>query len=193
MRRWIIRAGHLEHEVLLAHQRLKTPIHLRERDPVLARQLIDRFAGDPLNLQTLRQMLRLELFEDCSGLDDRQVLAKVAKLLLCGRIVIEALPDRPVSPTSEGFLRVIGPATEMKEKRATILDDTLTWIAIELVDTEGEPVAHVAYKILRPDGSVVDAGTLNENGHARVEGIKPGQYQVSFPGLDQQAWSISAA
>ena len=51
----------------------------------------------------------------------------------------------------------------------------------------------MAYKVLRTDGSVVDSGTLNENGYAKVEGIKPGEYQVSFPELDQQAWSISTS
>jgi hypothetical protein len=63
-----------------------------------------------------------------------------------------------------------------------------TWIEIELVDEEGNPVPGERYKITLPDGKTVSEGTLDANGRARVEGIDPGTCQISFPDLDKDAW-----
>ena len=38
-----------------------------------------------------------------------------------------------------------------------------------------------------PDGSVT-TGSLDEKGFARVDGIDPGQVQITFPELDKEAW-----
>lgn len=62
-----------------------------------------------------------------------------------------------------------------------------TWLAIELKDAEGRPVPHARYVVTLPDGSTRE-GTLNKNGHARVDGVNPGQCQVSFPELEEQSW-----
>lgn len=64
---------------------------------------------------------------------------------------------------------------------------TKTFIEIELVDEEGNPVAGEDYEVKLPDGSVVD-GSLDANGVARVSGIDPGTCQITFPNLDTSAW-----
>lgn len=67
-------------------------------------------------------------------------------------------------------------------------DDTKTsWVEIELIDQDDEPVPGERYRIELPDGSV-DSGSLDANGIARVEGIDPGTCKVSFPDLDKDAW-----
>lgn len=71
------------------------------------------------------------------------------------------------------------PTEEDKEKKS--------WIEIELVDEEDNPVPGEKYKITLPDGSVAQ-GTLDQNGFARVEGIDPGTCQITFPDLDKDAW-----
>ncbi|QSQ28420.1 carboxypeptidase regulatory-like domain-containing protein [Pyxidicoccus parkwayensis] len=63
-----------------------------------------------------------------------------------------------------------------------------TWLAIELKDSEGKPVPHARYVVTLPDGSSRE-GTLNKNGHARVDGVNPGKCHVSFPELDGESWS----
>lgn len=63
-----------------------------------------------------------------------------------------------------------------------------TWLAIELKDAEGRPVPHARYVVTLPDGDTRE-GTLNKNGYARVDGVNPGQCQVTFPELDGQSWS----
>ena len=65
--------------------------------------------------------------------------------------------------------------------------DKDSWIEIELVDQEGQPMAGEPYRILLPDGSAV-RGVLDKNGEARVEGIDPGDCKVTFPQRDGRAW-----
>jgi hypothetical protein len=62
-----------------------------------------------------------------------------------------------------------------------------TWIEIELVDENDEPVPGEKYRITLPDGRVAE-GTLDTNGSARVSGIDPGTCQITFPDLDKEAW-----
>ncbi len=62
-----------------------------------------------------------------------------------------------------------------------------SWIEIELVDEEDNPVPGERYQITLPDGSVAE-GSLDEKGFARVDGIDPGTCQVTFPELDKDAW-----
>ncbi len=69
---------------------------------------------------------------------------------------------------------------EEKEKKS--------WIEIELVDEENNPVPGEKYKVILPDGKTVAEGTLDEKGFARVEGIDPGSCKITFPNLDKDAW-----
>lgn len=63
------------------------------------------------------------------------------------------------------------------------------WIEIEMVyEFEGEPVPGEEYCITLPDGAEV-RGYLNKKGWAKVSFIQdPGNCQISFPGLDEEAW-----
>jgi uncharacterized protein (DUF2345 family) len=62
-----------------------------------------------------------------------------------------------------------------------------SWIEIELMDEQDEPVPGESYEITLPDGSVA-TGTLDGKGFARVDGIEPGTCKVTFPNLDKDAW-----
>ncbi len=73
-----------------------------------------------------------------------------------------------------------------KEAEAPVEEQT--WLAIELKDETGKPLPNLRYVVTLPDGSTRE-GTLNKNGYARVEGVNPGQCQVTFPELDGQSWS----
>jgi len=72
-------------------------------------------------------------------------------------------------------------STDEEEKKKS-------WIEIELVDEEGNPVPGERYKVTLPDGKTVAEGTLDEKGFARVDGIDPGTCQVTFPNVDKDAW-----
>jgi hypothetical protein len=63
------------------------------------------------------------------------------------------------------------------------------WIEIELVGEDDKPIAGEAYRITLPDGATVLAGTLDDNGRARVDGLaQAGSCKITFPALDQEAW-----
>ena len=74
------------------------------------------------------------------------------------------------------------PETEEQKKQKP------AWIEIELVDEADQPVSGECYRITLPDGSVAE-GSLDEKGFARIEGITPGNCQVTFPNLDESAWT----
>jgi type VI secretion system secreted protein VgrG len=66
-------------------------------------------------------------------------------------------------------------------------DEDKTWIEIELVDEEGNPIPGEKYEVTVPDGRVA-SGTLDEKGLAKVTNIDPGECKVTFPDLDKAAW-----
>jgi hypothetical protein len=67
-------------------------------------------------------------------------------------------------------------------------DEQTSWIEVELVDMEDNPVPGEAYEITLADGETVASGTLDENGLARVDGTEPGTCKITFPNLDKDAW-----
>jgi len=66
----------------------------------------------------------------------------------------------------------------------------LSWIEIELVDKEDEPVPSEKYLIHLPDGTKKES-MLDSEGRARVDGIDPGTCNVSFPDRDAKDWRKS--
>ena len=66
-------------------------------------------------------------------------------------------------------------------------DEKKSWIEIELVGEDDEPIPGEKYRITLPDGTVAE-GTLDEKGFARVEGFDKGTCKVTFPDLDKGAW-----
>lgn len=61
------------------------------------------------------------------------------------------------------------------------------WVEFVLVDPEGQPVPHEAYRVEFADGSVRE-GYVGEDGSVRFGGVKPGSCKISFPELDAGDW-----
>ena len=55
-----------------------------------------------------------------------------------------------------------------------------------MVDEDDKPVTGLPYRVTA--GETIFEGTLDEKGAARIEGIEPGDCQVTFPRLDKDAW-----
>lgn len=62
------------------------------------------------------------------------------------------------------------------------------WVQVQLVDEAGKPVSGEYYRIKLPDGSVAEGTTNDEGLSPRIDGIDPGQCEITFPNLDQEAW-----
>ncbi len=82
-----------------------------------------------------------------------------------------SVQQQPVTP----------PAEELPDEPAT------SWIEIELVDEDEQPVPGARFELRLPDGSIRE-GRLNANGLARVSGIEPGTCEICFPDLDAECW-----
>ena len=67
-------------------------------------------------------------------------------------------------------------------------EDSPHWIEIELVDEDGAPVPGEEYEIKMPDGETMASGTLDEKGKARIEGLDPGECEITFPKRDKEEW-----
>jgi len=89
---------------------------------------------------------------------------------------LEAPPEAAPAPVAEG------------PERPFVRDDSKAgWVEIVLVDDEGQPAAGEHYRVRLPDGSVAE-GLLGFDGILRLEGIDPGDCEVSFPELDAASW-----
>lgn len=64
----------------------------------------------------------------------------------------------------------------------------VSWIEVRLLGEDGQPISDVRYLLTLPDGTRQE-GTLDEDGLIRVDGIDAGDCDVSFPDLDQDAWT----
>ena len=62
-----------------------------------------------------------------------------------------------------------------------------TWVTIELLNEDGNPVGGEAYILELPDGTVME-GNLDESGKAGVNNIDPGQCKICFPRFDGRVW-----
>ena len=103
-----------------------------------------------------------------------------------GRDVTYAGGAEPVA--GEVAPDVAGHAFEAAEEE----EDT-SWIEIELVDEQGQPVPGEEYEITAPDGTTIRRGHLNQEGQAHVGVPDPGTCQISFPRLDAEAWARAGA
>jgi hypothetical protein len=56
------------------------------------------------------------------------------------------------------------------------------WIEIKLEDENGDPIPNESYVITGP-ANEKHSGSLDANGFVRIDGLDPGQCDVSFPRL----------
>jgi hypothetical protein len=102
------------------------------------------------------------------------------RMLACSTGVAAGSVEAPVEPL---------PATRKKPPKDSDSSDkgVKTWIAIRVVDEEGNPVPDIPYSVTLPDGSIL-TGLLDDQGTARFDEIDPGQCQVSFPEIHAKEW-----
>jgi uncharacterized protein (DUF2345 family) len=79
------------------------------------------------------------------------------------------------------------PAGEEREEVPPEVAARTAWLAIELVDEEGQPVAGAGYIVSR-GAEVIGKGTLDKQGRARLEGLEAGTYFLTFPDFDAGGW-----
>lgn len=66
-----------------------------------------------------------------------------------------------------------------------------SWVEVQLVGEDDSPIPDEKYVLTLPGGKRIE-GALDKEGRVRVDGIPPGPCQISFPGLDKDAWARRA-
>lgn len=157
-------------------------------DPGAALPLVQRALLERSNLGVLRaqaaEWTQPFLVTDW---DDQEVERRFMDGVSRGEIrILEESPPEwvPPPPTPVAALERGLKLEPKKEKKKA-------FIALELVDQDGEPVPNEKYKVKLPDGSVRE-GTLDSKGKIRIDGIDPpGACEVSFPDLDAADWKAA--
>ena len=78
-------------------------------------------------------------------------------------------------------------AQAARQQAAAAQQGPRNWLEIELKDDQGHVVPNAFYRVVTPDGRVID-GQLDATGKARVDGVKPGECKVSFPEIHSEDW-----
>lgn len=146
-----------------------------------------RFRKDRIAMADLRTILD----QSSAGfrgkrLNDDQVLRGVAKLLASGEVFLAGEPVRH----GGNAMQSKDASSPAAAAPARALRTPKTWIEIELIDDNGDPVPGEAFRIVLPDGRVV-RGHLDSDGRARFGNIDPGTCEVSFPGIDAPEWDAA--
>ena len=62
-----------------------------------------------------------------------------------------------------------------------------TWIEFQLRRADDTPAAGEEYRVRLPGGEI-RAGTLDQDGVVRIDGLPLGVCEICFPGFDQDLW-----
>jgi len=163
------------------------------RDSADALFFLRSLLADPFNIRLLRDSLAEASFGlDVSALSDQEVIEQLAQVLISGRLRIGRV-KLPIAPVGE----TVAPAEteeEEEEEHATVVPTVeTTWIEIELVNADDDPVPDQEYKVALPDGTE-QTGNLDSDGKAMIRDItQKGDCVVSFPGLDAAAWDTAGS
>ena len=190
MRR-VLHIGSQTIELMRWHENPTADTYLEFHDTLSALDFLHTFMLDPLSMMTLRHSLTESLSStNIAGLDDQEVLELLAGQLVDGSIRV--MPFAPSQPTIQGAghaqtaTDVAEQQEEEEQATPTAVEQRTSWIEIKLIDEESSPIMGEKYRIVLPDGSIME-GQLDSDGKARIERINPGTCKVSFPELNARA------
>jgi hypothetical protein len=157
---------------------------VRIGDAADALRWLRRAAVDPVARAALRRFAACRIDAPRGApIDDDEMLRGLARELASGRVTLFEQPPLPIAAIHGDEAASELPAA--REPRRPVVERT--WITIELVGEDDQPIPGARYRIELPDGSAQE-GRLDSKGLARLRGIEPGKCVVTFPDLDREAW-----
>jgi hypothetical protein len=123
-----------------------------------------------------------EVEPDGAALSERSLARAILDHLERGTLVLTRRARAPIAISSTR--REPRDPIEERAENIVVADD---WIEIELVDADDRPVADEPFVLVREDGHRV-SGQLDERGFARIEGIRPGPYELVFTRREPWEW-----
>lgn len=161
---------------------------LRSRGDAPKPRTLRRVEGDPQRLAEM--ILRLSPLDSLRGLlrapnaDREELSAGLRTALRRERVLLWRRPARALGG---------GPGDGGGEGDEALLhtpNSQKTWIEIELVDMEGNPMPGEPYRIKLPDGTE-RRGTLDGQGRAYFGGLDPGQAEIFWEARDGEATELA--
>ncbi len=169
-----------------------------ERSAVFASGKLDRWLADPQHRADA-----IRLYERLTGRESanlsqlslrelhRFVKPRIDRALQSGELRVVLHPGLPPAPEVKNAWMAVdveeaeeAPPPEKQETKAR----QTTWIEIELVDMKDKGLGGQRYTLKLSDGRTLE-GRTGSDGRSRLEDIEqPGQVEISFPDLDQDAW-----
>jgi hypothetical protein len=176
-------------------------VNQEEQGAYLSAQL-DRWIADTQSRQTL-----LDIYESLRGQSaalarrtagtdlHRTVKAELLEAFRRGELVVLRMPHVSVMPTVQLAPRKQQAVAEeapprVAAERPAPARKKKTWVEVELVDQDGDPVPDAQYQVELPDGTT-KTGKLGTNGRARISDIDPGTCKISFPDFDASDWEAA--
>lgn len=163
-----------------------------------ARTFISRIMESPGKRESLRRLCFDTELLPINRLDDHEIIDRISKALLNGRIRVipssvaghEGRWDNHVSIAPDESSEETNDTTTATGAATGATVSNKTWIEIELLDEEGQPVVNEPYKLILPDGSV-KSGKTDSAGMARYTELDDGNCQLTFTKIDKEAWARS--
>jgi hypothetical protein len=147
-------------------------------------RLLFALAADDRARAGLRRLLaEMSPSASVARMSDEALLREWTGLVARGRFSVAELPRADVIAGPAGEERDAAQEPPPPERRTP-----RTWIEIQMVGEDDLPLAGERYAIELPDGSRRE-GRLDSKGLARVDGIDPGSCVITFPALDEEAWT----
>ncbi len=177
----------------------RSSVSQEEQGAYLSAQ-IDRWLADPSSQQVLKEIYAsLRGHTEAEGkVSQQNEAAQLLKTGLLdafrrGEFVVYRMPHLSVFPAMTiPAHAATGAAVKEpppKEKPPVATSDK-TWVEIELVDQDGEPVPSVRFELELADGTK-RTGSLDSDGRARLKDLDPGSFKVSFPDFDASEWDTA--
>ena len=147
-----------------------------------AKRYLSNYLGNYTAMQTLRSCVSEKQAYGVHNLDDHEIIERMAFTLVDGSYRFVELS----SPDYETFLlpeRKPDAEEEQEEEQ-----EQWTWVGLQFVGEDDQPVAHESFELKLPDGSV-KRGRTDSYGYADTQNIYgEGDCELTFVDLDQDAW-----
>lgn len=174
-----LRSGLQRIEVVKGHRRAAADTILTFPDVYAARAFLLRFASDPWDMDTLRQILQdAQPFIKLGRVDNREVVRQLAHHLVSGRIRL-SMRREVLRYGSGGTAPPVGDRPETETPETPPPETDLTWIRLQVVhDRTDQPLPGIALAVTLPDGSE-GAYRTGAEGWVDIENIPPGTCSVA--------------
>jgi hypothetical protein len=169
--------GIREVEILKWHEKHSPGSIVQFTDPQQALRFLREYAGDPLTMRSLRNILAdVPGYRDLAHLKDHIVLDRLSRLLASGRL--KAASAAPAEWSATGG--AVAPPPAPKEKKPAPLPPTQKgdFIIFKVVDNDtGKPLTGVKLKVKLTTGQVGEF-TTDWRGTAEIRGIPSGACDI---------------